>query len=55
MEQIIIGSDHAGFAMKGHIEVELDRLDIAYKDIGAYSEERSDYPLFSAKVAKAVS
>jgi ribose 5-phosphate isomerase B len=55
VEQIIIGSDHAGFAMKVHIEAELDRLGIAYKDIGAYSEERSDYPLFSAKVAKAVS
>jgi ribose 5-phosphate isomerase B len=54
VEHIVIGSDHAGFAMKEHIKTELVRRGITFRDVGVFSEERSDYPLFSAKVARAI-
>jgi len=55
VEQIVIGSDHAGFAMKEFLKAELDRLGITHRDVGVYSDERSDYPLYAAKVARAIS
>jgi ribose 5-phosphate isomerase B len=54
-ERLIIGSDHAGFAMKEHVKSLLAQKGIGYDDMGAYNEERSDYPYFAAKVARAVS
>ena len=53
--QIIIGSDHAGFAMKEYIKSELARMSYTSEDIGVFNEERSNYPLYSAKVARRVS
>ncbi len=53
-KKLIIGSDHAGFAMKEYIKSELARLGIAVDDIGVHHEERSDYPLYAAKVARGV-
>jgi ribose 5-phosphate isomerase B len=53
--QIIIGSDHAGFAMKEYIKSELVRMNYTSQDIGVFNEERSNYPLYSAKVARRVS
>lgn len=53
--KIIIGSDHAGFAMKEYIKSELSRLGHSSEDVGVFSEEKSDYPLYSAKVARSVS
>jgi ribose 5-phosphate isomerase B len=52
---IVIGSDHAGFAMKEYIKSELARLGYLSEDVGVFSEEKSDYPLYSAKVARGVS
>jgi len=54
-DQIIIGSDHAGFAMKEYIKSELARKNYTSEDIGVFNEERSNYPLYSAKVARRVS
>jgi ribose 5-phosphate isomerase B len=54
-EKLVIGSDHAGFAMKEYIKSELSRRGIGCDDIGAHNDERSDYPLYAAKVARAVS
>jgi ribose 5-phosphate isomerase B len=53
--RIIIGSDHAGFAMKEYIKSELARMNYTSEDIGVFNEERSNYPLYSAKVARRVS
>jgi ribose 5-phosphate isomerase B len=55
VNQIIIGSDHAGFAMKEYIKSELARMNYTSEDIGVFNEERSNYPLYSAKVARRVS
>jgi len=54
-KRLIIGSDHAGFAMKEYVKSELSRLDIAFEDVGVYNEDKSDYPIYAAKVARAVS
>ena len=52
---IAIGCDHGGYKLKQEIEKYLEELKIEYKDFGTYSEERTDYPIYGEKVAKAVS
>jgi len=47
-----IASDHAGFSLKAAI---IDRLqDLSFKDFGAPSEERADYPDFGHPLAREV-
>lgn len=55
MEKIYIASDHAGFKSKEKIKKILTKLDYEFEDLGPNTDERSvDYPLFAAKVAKAI-
>ncbi len=51
---IIVGSDHAGFAMKEIIKEYLSGLNYAVEDVGTFSEDSVDYPDFAKKVAKKV-
>ena len=51
---IAIGSDHGGFKLKEEIKKYLDENDIKYKDYGTFDEERTDYPIYAEKVAKAI-
>ena len=51
---IAIGSDHGGFELKEEIKKYLDEKGIEYKDFGAYSKDRVDYPIIAKQVAKAV-
>jgi ribose 5-phosphate isomerase B len=51
---IIIGSDHAGFALKEIIKEFLAGLNVSVSDIGAYSDQSVDYPDFAAKVAQKI-
>lgn len=51
---IAIGADHGGFKLKEEIKKYLDEMKIEYKDFGTYSEERTDYPIYAKKVAKAI-
>jgi ribose 5-phosphate isomerase B len=53
-ETIIVGSDHAGFALKAKVKVHLEQRGFAVEDVGALSEQRSDYPLFAHALAEAV-
>jgi ribose 5-phosphate isomerase B len=52
--KIAIGSDHAGFAYKEAIKKHLTALGHIVKDYGAFSDQRSDYPVFIRPVAEAV-
>ena len=52
--RVAIGSDHAGFALKGELCSLLDELRIEYRDFGTFSTEAVDYPDFIAPVARAV-
>jgi ribose 5-phosphate isomerase B len=54
-EKIPIGADHAGYAMKERLKEELERLGYEAVDLGAQSEEASDYPEFAHSVAQRVS
>ena len=51
---IAIGSDHGGYKLKEEIKKYFDEKEIQYKDFGTDSEERTDYPIYAEKVAKAV-
>lgn len=53
-DAIIIGSDHAGFALKEHVKKQLARLGVAYHDIGAADTQSTDYPIWAGRVAQAV-
>ncbi|MEP7081476.1 MAG: ribose 5-phosphate isomerase B [Chloroflexota bacterium] len=52
--RVAIGSDHAGFALKGELCTLLDELRVEYRDFGAFSAEPVDYPDLIAPVARAV-
>lgn len=52
--RIAIGSDHAGFTLKETLRTWLLDQGHDVRDLGAYSEERVDYPHFGAAVGRAV-
>ena len=52
--RVAIGSDHAGFALKGELCSLLDEMRVEYRDFGTFSDEPVDYPDFIAPVARAV-
>ena len=52
--RIAIGSDHAGFPLKETLRTWLIDQGHDVLDLGAYSEERVDYPHFGAAVGRAV-
>ena len=54
-EKIPIAADHAGFAMKERLKRDLERLGYEAVDLGAQSEEASDYPEFAHSVAQRIS
>ena len=51
---IALGCDHGGFKLKEEIKKYFDENEIKYKDFGTYNEERTDYPIYAEKVAKAI-
>lgn len=51
---IALGSDHGGFKLKEEIKKYFDEKEIQYKDFGCFNEERTDYPIYAEKVAKAI-
>ena len=51
---IAIGCDHGGYKLKEEIKKYLDEIGLEYEDYGAYSEERTDYPIYAKKVAEAI-
>jgi ribose 5-phosphate isomerase B len=52
--RVAIGSDHAGFALKGELCTLLDELRVEFRDFGTFSDQPVDYPDFIAPVARAV-
>ena len=51
--RLAIGADHRGFAIKELLVKQqvIAAYTIAWHDVGAYTAERSDYPLFAQKVS----
>jgi RpiB/LacA/LacB family sugar-phosphate isomerase len=52
--RIVVGSDHAGFALKQEVAEALRRAGHEIKDVGAHSTAPSDYPDFAAAVGRAL-
>ncbi len=49
-----IASDHGGFAMKTQLMEHLRESGVAFEDLGCYSEESVDYPVYAKKAAQGV-
>lgn len=52
---IVVGSDHAAYALKEKIKAFLIEKSIDVEDVGCYSEDSVDYPDIAIKVASMVS
>ena len=52
--RVIIGSDHGGFNYKNEIINYLKSKNIDFEDVGTYSDESCDYPVYAKKVANKV-
>lgn len=56
MKTILIASDHGGFALKESLKPYLKNKGFVVEDLGAFNEERCDYPEFAyglaAKIGK---
>jgi ribose 5-phosphate isomerase B len=51
---IALASDHAGFAKKQVIKKFLNDSNIEFKDLGCYSEESVDYPVYAHLMGEAI-
>ena len=51
---VAIGSDHGGFELKESVIRHLKEIGMEVKDVGCYSKDSCDYPVFGHAVAKAV-
>ena len=47
---LYIASDHAGFATKCKIIIHLKKNKVEYVDLGTYSEESCDFPVYAKKL-----
>ncbi len=54
-EIIPIASDHAGFELKQKLSIQLEKMGYQVQDLGADSEDPSDYPDFAHPLAAEVS
>lgn len=52
--KIVMGSDHVALQLKEIIKTHLQEMGHTVMDIGAYTEERTDYPIYGEKAALAV-
>ncbi len=53
-QSIVVGSDHAGFALKEELKRHLRERGLAVEDLGTHSEEPTDYPLVAHALALAI-
>src|SRR6516165_6150187 len=52
--RVAIGADHAGFPLKEHLKLTLERLGHVVDDHGTHSEEAVDYPPICMAVGRTV-
>ncbi len=53
-KKIVIGSDHRGFELKEQLKDYLKQFSKEMVDIGCFSKERVDYPVYSAKIGELI-
>jgi ribose 5-phosphate isomerase B len=54
MEKILIGSDHAGFALKQVIADQLQKDGYSIADVGCHTEMSCDYPDFAQELCRRI-
>jgi len=54
-KKIVIGADHGGFKLKTKLISYLKKIGYSVDDVGTYSDDPTDYPLFGVKVSEKVS
>ena len=52
--KIAIGNDHVALDMKNHIKAYIESKGHTVSDFGAYTDERTDYPIYAARVSNAI-
>lgn len=52
--KIVVGCDHAGFELKTKVVEHLKKLGYDIEDVGTYSEDRVDYPVYGKKAGEAL-
>ncbi|MGL4985688.1 MAG: ribose 5-phosphate isomerase B [Treponemataceae bacterium] len=52
--KIALGCDHGGFVLKEKIKTHLQEKKIDFVDLGCYSIDRAEYPIYGEKVAHAI-
>lgn len=55
MMNLLIASDHAGLVLKEKLKVYLHNKAIKVIDLGTYSKERCNYPVYASDLAKNIS
>jgi ribose 5-phosphate isomerase B len=52
--KIVIGADHRGFEYKEYLKKQtvIDGMPIEWIDVGAYDDNRSDYPIFAQRLCE---
>ena len=50
--KIAIGCDHGGYLLKQDILIWLEEHNIDFEDVGCYSTESVDYPMYGEKVGR---
>jgi len=55
MSKLLLAADHAGFGLKEKLKAYLEKKGIGTKDLGTYSRERCDYPLYAYELARNIS
>ncbi len=53
-KRIVFGSDHAGFALKNKLMTLLAEEGYPVSEVGTYSEDSCDYPVFAEKACREV-
>ena len=53
-KRIIIGCDHGGLNLKNKVVEHLKEIGYEVEDVGTYTTESVDYPIYAKKVAHAV-
>jgi ribose 5-phosphate isomerase B len=52
--RVVVGSDHAGYALKEYLKDRLAAWGHEVEDVGTHSTDSCDYPLFGAAVGRRV-
>ena len=51
---IALACDHVAIGLKEEIKILLNEMGIPYKDFGTFTTDRTDYPIYAARAARAI-